>query len=56
MKAAIDLADGVIVAEKGVDPELIAHAKKTRTPLLPFKSEETFFADSTKFYNKILSK
>jgi len=56
MKAAIDLADGVIVAEKGVDPELIAHAKKTRTPLMPFKNEETFFADSTKFYNKILSK
>jgi len=56
MKAAIDLADGVIIAEDGVAPELIAHAKKTRTPMMSYKGEETFFADSTKFYNKILSK
>jgi starch synthase len=56
MKAAIDLADGVIVAEEGVDPELIAYAKKARKPVMPYKSEETFFADSNKFYTKILSK
>ena len=56
MKAAIDLADGVIIAEEGVAPELIAHAKKTRTPMMPYKGEETFFADCNKFYTKILSK
>jgi len=56
MKAAIDLADGVIIAEEGVDPELIAYAKKTRTPIMPYKGEETFFADSHNFYSKILSK
>jgi starch synthase len=56
MKAAIDLADGVIVAEDGVDSELIAYAKKTRTPVMPYKGEETFLADSAKFYTKILSK
>ncbi len=56
MKAAIDLADGVIVAEEGVDPELIAYAKKTRTPIMPYKGEKTFFTDSHKFYTKILSK
>ena len=56
MKAAIDFADGVIIAEEGVDSELIAYAKKTRTPMMPYKGEETFFADSTKFYKKILSK
>ena len=56
MKAAIDFADGVIIAEEGVDPELIAYAKKARKPIMPYKSKETFFADSTKFYNKILSK
>jgi starch synthase len=56
MKAAIDLADGVIVAEEGVNPELIAYAKKTRTPVMPYKGEETFFADTNKFYTKILSK
>ncbi|MCL2027976.1 MAG: glycogen/starch synthase [Bacteroidales bacterium] len=56
MKAAIDLADGVIIAEEGVDAELIAHAKKTRTPVMPYKGEETFFADSKNFYTKILSR
>jgi len=56
MKAAIDLVDGVIIAEEGVNPELIAHAKKTRTPVMPYKGAETFFADSAKFYTKILSK
>ncbi|MCL2682765.1 MAG: glycogen/starch synthase [Bacteroidales bacterium] len=56
MKAAIDLADGVIVAEEGVDPELIAYAKKTRKPVMPYKGEETFFFDTTNFYTKILSK
>jgi starch synthase len=56
MKAAIDLADGVVVAEEGVDPELIAYAKKTRKPVMPYKGEETYYTDSAKFYNKILSK
>jgi starch synthase len=56
MKAVIDLADGVIVSQEGVNPELIAYAKKTRTPVMPYKSEETFFADSNTFYTKILSK
>ncbi|MDR2907793.1 MAG: glycogen/starch synthase [Bacteroidales bacterium] len=56
MKAAIDLADGVIVSEEKVDAELIAYAKKARVPLMPYKSEETFFADCQKFYAKILSK
>jgi starch synthase len=56
MKAAIDLVDGVIIADEQVDPELVAYAKKTRTPIMPFKSEETFFADANNFYTKILSK
>jgi starch synthase len=56
MKAAIDLADGVVIAEEGVDPELIAHAKKTRTPLMPYKGEETLFADVNNFYAKILQR
>jgi starch synthase len=56
MKAAIDLADGVIIAEEGVNPELIAHAKRTRTPVMQYTGEETFFTDSNKFYDKILSK
>lgn len=56
MKAAIELADGVIIAEAGVDPELIAHVKRTKTTIMTKKNDETFFADCNKFYSKILAK
>ncbi len=56
MKAAIDLADGVIIAEEGVEPELLAHIKRTKTPIMTRKTEETFYSDCTKFYTKILAK
>ena len=56
MKAAIDLADGAIIAEEGVDPELIAHVKRTKTPMMTGKGTDTFCSDCHKFYKKILAK
>ncbi len=56
MKAAIDLSDGVIITEEGVKPELIAHAKKARKPILPFKGEDALAENCNAFYDKILLK
>ena len=51
-KLAIDYSDGVIVAKKNVNKDLIKYAKSNHVPLLAYPGED--FADAyDKFYEKI---
>jgi starch synthase len=51
-KLAIDYSDGVIVAKKNVNKDLIKYAKSNQVPLLAYPGED--FADAyDKFYEKI---
>ena len=49
---AIDYSDGVIEANRGVAPELLAHASNKKVPLLNFPGDD-FMDAYAAFYEKI---
>ena len=51
-KLAIDYSDGVIEANRGVAPELLAHASNKKVPLLNFPGDD-FMDAYAAFYEKI---
>ena len=51
-KLAIDYSDGVIEANRGVAPELLAHAFNKKVPLLNFPGDD-FMDAYAAFYEKI---
>lgn len=53
-RLAIDYADAVIQATDDVDPELVAYAKASGKPFLPFDSGDGMVARYTEFYRSLL--
>lgn len=51
---AISLADGIIISEKGVNPEVVKFASDSQKPLLPFNEDfEAWTSEINDFYDQI---
>ncbi len=55
-KFAMESSDAFIVAEEGVEQELVDYAKITRKPLLEAFNEEEYVTQYMNFYNSVLGK
>lgn len=55
MKLAIKYADGFIIADKNVIPEIIEIVKESRKPLLEYVGEENYADAYDTFYDKVLN-
>ncbi len=53
-KLAIDHSDGVIVANKDINGEVLAHIEKSAKSVLGYHGLETYIDAYAEFYNKIL--
>ena len=53
-KAAIDYADGVVIAAPHIHPEIEAYLQDYTKPLMPYPGEEQFTTACNAFYDKIL--
>lgn len=54
MKTAIDYADGIIIGSENVSKELLAYAKESKLPILPYQGTEDYLDAFNDFYDKIL--
>lgn len=55
-KFAMDSSDGFVIAEEGVNEELINYAKQQNKNVLETPSEEEYVAKYTEFYNTLANK
>lgn len=55
MKAAIDFSDAIIVGSEKVNPDLMAHAKKSGKPMLGMQPEESFIEAYSDFYDELVA-
>lgn len=54
MKAAIDIADGVIKASPKINPDIEKHLKKAGKPVLEYQSPDNYINAYSDFYDMIL--
>ena len=53
-KSAIDMADAIIIGSEKINPELEKYIKKSRKPVLPYQSTETYIDAYSSFYDEIM--
>lgn len=54
-KFAMDSSDAFVIAEEGIDEELVNYAKETGKPLLDMPSGEDYVNQYTDFYNSLVN-
>jgi starch synthase len=55
-KAAIDFADGVIIGDETINPEVEAYARASNKPLLEYQQSDNYIDAYNSFYDEILVK
>ena len=53
-KLAISMSDGIIAGSKNVSPEILAHAKKIRKPVLTYQPSDKYIEAYADFYDRVL--
>ena len=54
-KLAIDNSDGIVVAQDGINSDLLKYAKKSGLPILNYKDEESYIQACSDFYDLVLA-